>query len=173
MKSINGRIRLLAIAMGFTVATAGVAAPRGGVPLGDVTVVNPSAMPVPVAPGGMPVVATNRSDCGSNSCSTEVYSVPDGKLLIIEFVSTRADGADLDDEFRWAIDVNMDGRFHDFDLGLLEKQPPLGANSQHSAGEQVRILAGPGSVFVRVGYGNFGAISFIRASISGWLIDMP
>ena len=124
-------------------------------------------------PVGMPAVATNRSNCGSNSCNTEVYTVPDGKLLIIDYLSTRADGADPVDEFRWAIDARMDGRVHDFDLGLLEMQPDLGANSQHNVGEQVHNLAGPGPVFVRVGYGDFGDIFFIRASISGWLIDMP
>lgn len=168
----------LACAVAGVATGTGEASAQGMTPFGDVLVINPPEMPVPTAPvlpGGTPVQAQESSGfgCGNGSCGVDVYTVPEGKLLIIEFLSVRTDFAsNTADQFRWGVSTKLGGTFVQHDLGPVHRLPELGINSQSAAAMNLRLYADPGTeVRVSVHNGSFQSIDFVLASMSGRLVD--
>jgi len=128
---------------------------------------------VTVRAEGQPVQALIEPDCNPGNCEAPLYHVPTGKLLIIEFVSVRADSPDPAETIRVTVTTTLDGNSAAHELGMLEKQAVTGVSAQHLRGFPVRLYAGPDTnVALSVAVGNPTAgITILDATISGRLVD--
>ena len=155
----------------------------------DVRVINTAAEPVPVTLTNAPVTPAAPQPIsisgdvgvpdGSTSGALNLYTVPDGKMLIIEFVSFNCNSED--DSVRHKVTVSatdVDGFGRNFffmpDGAFDSASEPAEVGSK-----QAQIFAGPGtpvSVSVRrtIPYpGPPGSLIFTNVSMTGHLVDIP
>jgi hypothetical protein len=151
---------------------------------GEVTVVNtplPVTLdtPVPVVvemPTRTPVQVRGRDDdCGS-VCGITVYEVPEGKRLLIEYVSadTRIQPAGQSGtEPSVGISTRFGGQSQFIQVGRMGNTG-IGINSRDVLSTTVKIFAEAGtSVRCSLSVPNFENSNFFNCNITGYLEDAP
>jgi hypothetical protein len=139
----------------------------------DTIVVN---TPLPVVHGGSPIQESHSENCPSpatSQCRVDIYTVPPGKLLIIEYVSARSDAA-VGDRVSLVVQTQVNGSLVQHYIGLLELHPEAGINADHIGGEMVKLFAGPETTVSMWGrVGTFNNVPHFSGSFSGYLVDIP
>jgi hypothetical protein len=170
------KINNILFAFGFFlfVFAPGAGYAQGAKPASDVNVVNTPNVRDADSPARQPVQAGKT--CSADNvvgCQANIYTVPQGKRLIIEFASMDAN-INVGQVAQLEVQTTVGGELvvHRFPT----TQPAVAFSGQGSAtlGQQVRLYAEAGDIVILSGIRNITTgPALFRFTISGHLVDVP
>ncbi len=129
-------------------------------------------------PAREPVQISVFYGCNTNGfgCGTDVYTVPSGKRLVIEYVSMIIGSVTQPDTVAPRIRTELGGNFVEHELGVTSEITNVGGFANIVIGQNVKLYADPGTV-VRGSFRREKGISQfgydLSVKISGYLETVP
>ena len=141
---------------------------------GAIRISNTTDKPIPIRGFGAPVVASHNSPVSGVSSSTDIYTVPPHKLLVIESVSVDLE-IDAGQTFRGiAIHVGGSGTTATVLLAPTFTAGKNGVRDDYTFSADFRLYAHPGDTVQAQGFRSESAGGgFITGSIAGYLVPTP
>jgi hypothetical protein len=145
-----------------------------------VTVVNPESRPVPVLPQGMEGVPVQENvvlvvPADESSASADLYDAPEGKVLIIEYLTLVVDSRG--DEQAWIVlQTGLGGETGSHFLGPLPPPVLTGLGSGKTITLQRNLRAYSDGIvrfYYTRGTGFTDERAIIQVSVTGRLVDAP
>jgi len=145
----------------------------------DVNVINSIKNPVPVSDvnnGQQPfqMTATNFLAKGLSGTAKTIYTVPAGKRLVIETISTRAELASVDTPDRVEVLTNADVGTAFHELLVLKQGVDLSGHGVFVGTHYMRAYSEPGTnVVFQFTRSNTSDSAFATVTITGYFVDVP